>query len=66
MEFHIGEMNSTVRMTDSQSMLSGDVFERLVRAVAARVSEEQERERVARSERSIRPRALAVEGTSWE
>ena len=66
MDFHVGEMNSSVRMTDSQSMLSPEVFERIVRAVLQRVREERAHEQRREAERRIRPRASAVEGTSWE
>ncbi|OGU34132.1 MAG: hypothetical protein A3K13_08190 [Gemmatimonadetes bacterium RIFCSPLOWO2_12_FULL_68_9] len=66
MDVHVGEMNSTVRMTDSQSMLSPEVFERIVRAVMQRMREERAHEERVEKERRIRPRASAVEGTSWE
>ena len=66
MDVHVGEMNSTVRMTDSKSMLSPEVFERIVRAVMQRVHEERAHEQRVEKERRIRPRASAVEGTSWE
>lgn len=66
MDFHVGEMNSTVRMTDSQSVLSPDVFERLVAAVLQRVREDRAHaERVA-SERRVRPGASVSEAPSWE
>lgn len=66
MEFHVGEMNSTVRMTDSQSVLSPDVFERLVAAVVRRVREEQAYEQRVSSERRVRPGASVSEGPGWE
>lgn len=66
MDVHVGEMNSTVRMTDSQSMLSPEVFERIVRAVMQRMREERAHEQRVEKERRIRPRASAVEETSWE
>ncbi|MEA2236343.1 MAG: hypothetical protein QOC81_1067 [Thermoanaerobaculia bacterium] len=66
MDVHVGEMNSTVRMTDAQSMLSPEVFERIVRAVMQRMREERSHEERVEKERRIRPRASAVEGTSWE
>jgi hypothetical protein len=56
MDFHVGEMNSTVRMTDSQSMLSPAVFERIVRAVLERMREERGHEQRVESERRLRPR----------
>jgi hypothetical protein len=66
MEFHVGEMNSTVRMTDSQSVLSPDVFERLVAAVLRRVHEERAYEERVSSERRVRPGASVSETASWE
>ena len=66
MEFHVGEMNSTVRMTDSQSVLSPDVFERLVAAVLQRVREDRMHEERVTSERQVRPGASVSEGPSWE
>jgi hypothetical protein len=66
MDVHVGEMNSTVRMTDSKSMLSPEVFERIVRAVMQRMREERAHEERVEKERRIRPRASAIERTSWE
>lgn len=66
MEFHVGEMNSTVRMTDSQSVLSPDVFERLVTAVLERVREAHAHEERVSSERRVRPGASVSEAPSWE
>lgn len=58
MDFHIGEMNSTVRMTDSQSMLGPEMFERLVRAVMERVREERDHMRRVEAERRVEPREM--------
>ncbi len=66
MEFHVGEVNSTVRMTDSQSVLSPDVFERLVAAVLQRVREERAHEERVSSERRVRPGASVSEAPHWE
>jgi hypothetical protein len=66
MEFHVGEMNSTVRMTDSQSVLNPDVFERLVAAVLQRVRDERAYEERVASERRVRPGASVSEAPSWE
>jgi hypothetical protein len=57
MDVHVGEMNSTVRMTDSKSMLSPEVFERIVRAVMERMREERAHEERVGKERRIRPRS---------
>jgi len=66
MDFHVGEMNSNVRMTDSQSALSPEVFERIVRAVLERVREAQAHEHRVQSERRVRPGASMTETASWE
>lgn len=66
MEFHVGEMNSTVRMTDSQSVLSPEVFERLVAAVLERVRDARAHEERVASERRVRPGASVSEAPSWE
>jgi hypothetical protein len=53
MEVNIGEVNSTVRATDSASLLSPEVMERIVQAVMARVREEKEHSERAESERRL-------------
>lgn len=55
MDVHVGEINSTVRMTDSQSLLEPEVFERIVRAVLQRVRDERAHEQRVQSERRVRP-----------
>lgn len=52
MEISIGELHSTVRTTGAP-LLQPAVLERIVQAVLARVTEEQERERRARSARRL-------------
>ena len=66
MDVHVGEMNSTVRMTDSQSMLSPEVFERIVAAVLERVRDSQAHEQRVASERRVRPGASVSESPNWE
>ena len=66
MDVHIGEMNSTVQMTDSQALLSPQILEQIVRAVLARVREDDDHRGRVEDERRLRPRVTAREGTSWE
>jgi hypothetical protein len=66
MDVHVGEVSSNVRMTDSQSALAPEVFERIVRAVLERVREAQAHERRVDSERRVRPGASMNETASWE
>jgi hypothetical protein len=53
MEVNIGEVNSTVRTTDSASLLSPEMLERIVRAVMARLREEEQHQRRAEAERRL-------------
>jgi hypothetical protein len=66
MDVHIGEMNSSVKMTDSQALLSPQVLERIVRIVLQRLREEQSHGERAQQERELRPAASAREATNWE
>ena len=55
MEINIGEVNSTVRATDSASLLAPEVMERIVRVVLERVREEEAHRERAESERRLSP-----------
>ena len=65
MDVQIGEMNSTVRATDTQSLLSPQLLNQIVKAVLERMREEQARERRIADERSIRSSALVSKGEDW-
>ena len=65
-EVHIGTMNSTMRLMDSQSMISPEVFERIVEAVIARVREEDAHQRRATAERQVRPGASSSDSPNWD
>jgi hypothetical protein len=65
MDVNIGEMNSTVRATDTQSLLSPQLLNQIVKAVLERMRAEQERERRIADERSIRSNALVSKGEDW-
>lgn len=65
MDVHIGEMNSTVRATDTQALLSPQLLNQIVKAVLERLGAEQERERRIANERSIRSSALTSEREDW-
>ena len=56
MDFHVGEMNSTVRVSDSAG-LSPEVFERIVKAVLAQAKEEMARDERSGAERKVRKSA---------
>ena len=65
MDMHIGEVNSTVRATDADALLSPQVLERIVRAVLERMHEEHAHERRVNDERRLRPDALTEPGQDW-
>jgi len=66
MDVHVGEMNSTVRVADSQALLSPQVLEQIVRAVLARVRDEKARGERADEERRMRPGVSARESARWD
>ena len=65
MDVHIGEVNSTVRATDADALLSPQVLERIVRAVLERMREEHAHDKRVADERRLRPDALAEPGQDW-
>lgn len=66
MEINIEQLNSTVRATDSQALLSEALLERIVEAVRIRLEREAAREERAANERRLRPANSARETSSWE
>lgn len=66
MDVHIGEMNSTVRATDSQALLSPQLLNQIVKAVLERLREEQAHEQRVASERSIRSSVLSNNRRDWQ
>lgn len=56
MDVHVDEMNSTVRATDAQTLLSPQMLEQIIKAVLERLREEQAYERRVADERDIRSR----------
>jgi hypothetical protein len=65
MDVHIGEVKSTVRVTDEQTLLSPRVMEQIVRTVLGRLREEEERMRPLEEERQLRPAASARAMQYW-
>ena len=53
MEVNIGEVNSTVRTTDSASLLSPEIMQRIVQAVMAQLREEEHHRDRVDSERQL-------------
>lgn len=66
MDVHIGEMNSTVRATDTQALLSPQLLDQIVRVVLERLREEQAHDQRVANERSIRPSVLSKHGQDWK
>lgn len=66
MDVHIGEMNSTVRMTDSASLLSPQILEQIVRVVLERLKDEQAHLKRVEDETRMRPAASARETSAWD
>ena len=66
MDVHVGEMNSTVRATDSQALLSPQILEQIVRLVLQRVREEESHGERVEEERRLRPRVSAREASNWD
>jgi hypothetical protein len=69
-DVQIGQITSAVRTVDSESLLSPDVLDRIVRVVLIRVREEQVRERRGAAERELRPNRtgtpyLEGQGGDW-
>ena len=56
MDVHVGEMNSTVRVTEAGG-ISAEVFQRIVEAVLARAREELARDQRVRDELRFRSSA---------
>jgi hypothetical protein len=54
MDVHIGEMTSTVRAVDGDSLLTPELVDRLVQAVLARLDSMQDRKRRGEAERELR------------
>jgi hypothetical protein len=66
MEVIVNEMSSTLRATDSTSLLNPQVLERIVRAAVERMKEVHAHERAVDSERKLRPSMTARESSYWE
>ena len=65
MDVQIGEVNTTLRMMDSQTLLSPQLMEQIVRTVMLRLRDEQERTRALEEGRSLRPAASARPSEQW-
>ena len=54
MDVHIGEVNSSVRVTQSDGMLAPQTLEQIVREVLARLRQQQAHERQSDADRQLR------------
>jgi hypothetical protein len=66
MDVHVGELNSTVRATDSQALLSPAMLEQITLAVLVRVRSELDRERRVELESRLQPALPSVRDLPWE
>lgn len=64
MDVHVGEMASTVRATDSRSLLDPGVLEQIVRTVLERVRAERGYERRLAEETGLAPSVAPEESIS--
>jgi hypothetical protein len=64
MDVHIGEMNSSVRVSDTESLLSPQVLDQIVRAVIARLREHVAREQRGEADRRLRS-SVSGDDTTW-
>jgi len=65
MDVHINEMNSTVRATDTQALLSPQLLNQIVKAVLERLREEQAHEQRVADERNVRFGTSSHNGEDW-
>lgn len=65
MDVHIGEINSTVRATDAQALLSPQVLNQIVKIVLERMREEQAHEKRVTDEHRLRSGVLANHRQDW-
>jgi hypothetical protein len=66
MEVQIGEINSTVRVVDSQALLTPQLLERILREVLARLREDAAKENRNEENRKLKPAASARETPTWQ
>lgn len=65
MDVHIGKIDSTIRATDTQALLSPQMLEQIVSAVLERLREEQQHEQRVADERRLRAGVLASHPQDW-
>ncbi len=65
MDVHIGEINSTVRATDAQSLLSPQVLDQIVEIVLERMRQEKDHEQRVTDEHRLRSGVLANHRQDW-
>ena len=65
MDVHIGEINSTVRATDAQALLSPQVLDQIVEIVLERMRQEKDHERRVTDEHRLRSSVLANHRQDW-
>jgi len=64
MEVNISDISTSIRAADASTLLTPQVLERIVAAVAQRVNEEQRKEQRMRAERSLEHADESSDGRS--
>jgi len=64
MDVHIGEMNSSVRVSDTEALLSPQILDQIVRAVIARLHEDTARQQRGEADRRLRNN-VSGDDTPW-
>ena len=65
MDVHIGEINSTVRATDAQALLSPQVLNQIVEIVLEHMRQEKDHEQRVTDEHRLRSGVLAHHRQDW-
>jgi hypothetical protein len=66
MDVRVGEMNSTVHVTDSQALLNPALLEQITMAVLSRVRAEHDKQRRIELESKLQPALSSVRDLPWE
>jgi len=64
-DVHVGTVSTTVRATDSMSLLNPQMLDQIARVVTERVMERLDYECRVKAERELRPSVSSKEITNW-
>ena len=66
MDVNVDQVTSNVHVTDSQSLLSPDILNQIIRLATEQLRKEEAYEQRFAEERRLRPTSSAEESPSWE